>query len=255
MIIDTHIHLCDPVYDPDRGQILKRAKNAGVHKLINVGADIEEDRKIAEFAEACTDGIYISVGFHPHCATAFNDDVYNEIKDIVNRCRNIKAIGEIGLDYYKNESPKDIQAGVFERMLLLAKETGLPVAIHSREAYDDVYAILKRHGVEKKGVLHCFGVEYDIAKKFIDLGFAIGIGGVVTFKNAGVVKEAVKKIPLEHVVLETDAPYLAPQNFRGKRNEPAYLQYVVAEIAALKNMMPQEVERITTANAEKLFEI
>jgi len=253
MIIDTHIHLCDAMYDADRGEMLKRAKNAGVNKLINVGADMDENRRICEFSEVCTDGIYASIGLHPHYAGEFNDAVYREIKELADRCKCIKAVGEIGLDYYKNETPKEIQAGVFEHMLLLAKEKNLPVAIHSREAYDDAYAILKQHGPGKKGVLHCFGMDYDTAKKYIDLGYALGIGGVVTFKNAPVLKDAVRKIPLEHIVLETDAPYLAPQAHRGKRNEPSYLQYVVAEIAALKNIMPQEVERVTTENAERLF--
>ncbi|MCX7698483.1 MAG: TatD family hydrolase [Candidatus Goldbacteria bacterium] len=252
IIVETHVHICEPRYDVDRDEMLKRSFESGVKKLINIGADIEENKKVADFDR---DGIYKSIGLHPHYIDKFNEDVFNEIKGYIVNKKNIVAVGEIGLDYFKSPSSKENQILIFKKFLSVAKEYNLPVVIHSRDAHDDVYNILKEYNLEKKGVIHCFTGNFETAQKFIDIGYLIGIGGVITFPNAAILKDTVRKLPLEFMVLETDAPWLAPQQYRGKRNEPAYLKYIIEKIAEIKNISVDEVIINTTKNAEKIFNI
>jgi TatD DNase family protein len=252
IIVETHVHICEPRYDNDREEMLKRSFENGIKKMINIGADIEETRKVVDFEH---DGIFKSIGLHPHYIDKFDENLFNEIKGYIKNKKNIIAIGEIGLDYFKSPSSEEQQKKVFKKFLTLAKNNNLPVIIHSREAHMDVYEILKEYDIEKKGVIHCFTGDYETAKKFIDAGYFLGIGGVLTFPNAKVIKETVKRISIEHIVLETDAPWLAPQQQRGKRNEPLYLKYVIEEIARIKNMDENDVIEYTTNNAERIFDI
>lgn len=252
IIVETHVHICEPRYDVDREEILKRSFENGVKKLINIGADIEENRKVADFDR---EGVFKSIGLHPHYIDKFNDNIFNEITQLIRNTKNIIAIGEIGLDYYKSPSPKKSQIEVFKKFLSLAREYDLPVIIHSRDAHSDIYDILKEYNINRKGIIHCFTGEPETAQKFIDIGYFIGIGGVVTFPNAEILKDTVRKIPVEFMVLETDAPWLAPQQQRGKRNEPSYLKYIIKEIACIKNIGENEIIEQTTKNAEKIFKI
>ncbi len=252
IIVETHVHICEPRYDADREEMLKRSFENGIKKLINIGADIEENRRVVEFER---DGVFKSIGLHPHYIDKFSENVFNEIKGFIKNKKNIVAAGEIGLDYFKSPSSKENQTGVFRKFLAVAKEFYLPVIIHSRDAHSDIYGILKEYNIERKGVIHCFTGDFETAQKFIDIGYLIGIGGVVTFPNAKILKETVKKIPIENIVLETDAPWLAPQQQRGKRNEPAYLKYIIEEIAKIKNIDENVIIQQTTKNAEKIFNI
>lgn len=252
IIIETHVHICEPRYDTDREEMLKRSFENGIKKLINIGADIEENKRVAGFE---WEGVFKSIGLHPHYLNKFNDDVFNVIKGFIKNTKKIVAIGEIGLDYFKSPFPKERQVEVFRKFLTVAKEFNFPVIIHSRDAHNDIYNILKEYNIERKGIIHCFTGDFDTAKKFIDIGYLIGIGGVVTFPNAGLLKDTVKKLPIEFMVLETDAPWLAPQQQRGKRNEPAYLKYIIEEIAQIKNMDKNDIIEHTTKNAERIFNI
>jgi TatD DNase family protein len=252
IIIETHVHICEPRYDADREEMLSRSFENGIKKLINIGADIEEGKKVAAFDR---EGVFKSIGLHPHYIEKCSEDVFNEIKARIKNCKNIVAIGEIGLDFFKSPTSKEKQTEVFKKFLTVARDFNLPVIIHSREAHNEVYEILKEFNIEKKGVIHCFTGDLNTAKKFIDIGYFLGIGGVITFPNAKILKDTVKEISIDFVVLETDAPWLAPQQQRGKRNEPMYLKYVISEIAKLKNVNEDEIIETTTKNAEKLFNI
>jgi TatD DNase family protein len=195
------------------------------------------------------------VGLHPHYASEYSEAFYEEIRGYLKSKKNIIAIGEIGMDYFKSPVPKDVQEKVFRKFLGLAKEAGLPVVIHSREAFEDVFKILKEFNIERRGTIHCFTGDTETAKRFTGEGYVLGIGGVITFPNVGVLKQTVAQLPLDAIVLETDAPWLAPQQVRGKRNEPAFLRHIVSAIAGLKGVTEQEVERVTTENAGKVFGI
>jgi TatD DNase family protein len=252
MIIDTHIHICDERYDSDREEMLLSAALNGVKKFINIGAEINENKRVINYQK---EGVYKAIGLHPHYIQQLNDNEFLEIKGYLKNTKDIVAIGEIGLDFYKNETPAEKQEEVFKKFLQLSKEFDLPVIIHSREAHNEVFNLLKEFNINKKGVIHCFTGDTETAKKFIDIGYYLGIGGVVTFPNAKVLKETVKNISLDFLVLETDAPYLAPQQQRGKRNESAYLKYIIDEISILKNVDVKEIEEKTSHNAEKLFNL
>lgn len=252
MIVETHVHLCDEKYDADRAEVLKRANDAGVVKFLNIGAELKEVRLIAGLEIV---NVYKAMGLHPHNAHEFTNEVYDEIKGYFKAQKNAVAVGEIGLDYYKSTTPKELQEKVFRAFLDMAKELDLPVAIHSREAFDNVYAILKEYNIRKRGVIHCFTGDALNAKRFTQMGYMLGIGGVITYPNAETLRNAIADIPLEWLVLETDAPWLAPQTERGKRNEPAYLGHIAQALARVKNVSVEEVENVTTENAENLFNI
>lgn len=252
MIVETHVHLCDAKYDADREEMIKRAEAAGVVKFVNVSAELAEARRAAVYDRP---GVYKALGLHPHNAHEYSDDVFDEIKGLFKTQKNAVAVGEIGLDYFKSTTPADLQKKVFRKFLDLAKELDLPVLIHSREAHTDTYNILKEFDLKKRGIIHCFTGDIETAEKFTGDGYAIGIGGVITFPNAGVLRAAVARLPLENMVLETDAPWLAPQQVRGKRNESAFLRYIVAAIAGIKGVTEREVEEVTAGNACKIFNI
>ncbi|MBC7087836.1 MAG: TatD family hydrolase [Tissierellales bacterium] len=254
MFIDSHAHLDDERFDLDRQNVIKDLKSNQVDLVINIGADIESSISTVKLAEDY-ENIYASVGVHPHSVSELIGVGLNEIENLAKR-KKVVAIGEIGLDYYYENSPKDIQKEYFIEQIRLAKKLDLPIVIHSREAVKDTLDIIKSEKSSNlRGVMHCFSSSVEIAKEYIKLGFYIAIGGVVTFKNARVTKEVAQFIPLENLLIETDCPYLAPEPFRGKRNEPKYIKYTAEEIAKIKEIDLEEIAYSTSANAKKLFGI
>ncbi len=254
MIFDTHAHYDDSVYDKDREELFQTMCSEGVGIITNIGADIESTKRAIKLSESY-DFIYAAAGVHP-------SEVYSlEEADIdflrrATKSPKVVAIGEIGLDYHYEDTVREIQKKWFVCQLELAKETKLPVVIHSRDAAQDTLDIMKaEHAEESGGVIHCFSYGWDMAKIYLDMGFYLGIGGVVTFKNAKKLKEIVQKAPMERLVLETDAPYLAPEPYRGKRNASHYLKYVAEEIASLRDMTAEEVIRVTEENGRRMYGI
>lgn len=253
---DSHTHLDFPQFDGDREQVIARAQEAGITRMINVGAGLLSSERSVELAERypC---IYASVGIHPHEADTLNDASFAALRTLAARPR-VVAIGEIGLDYYRNLSPREDQKDALERQLDLAESLGLPVIIHDRDAHDDVMAALQRRvggGRALRGVLHCFSGDLSMALKVIEMGLYISVGGPVTFKNARKLPEIVQSIPITRLLLETDCPYLAPHPYRGQRNEPAYVFLVAQTVAALRNVSTAEVQRVTTQNVQDLFDL
>lgn len=262
--IDTHCHLEMDEFNPDREIVIQRAIEAGIEAIITIGSDMKGNKGALEISQKY-DFIYCSVGIHPHDAKDFNEEIYNQIKDMAirhkihnlspeNRKNKVVAIGEIGLDYHYDNSPRDIQRKVFLKQLLLAKEINLPVVIHSREAKSDTLSIMKESGVTN-GVLHCFSGDIDMAEKAMAMGFHISIAGPVTFKNAKKLHEVARIIPDDFLLIETDAPYLTPEPYRGRRNEPAFILQTAKKIAELRDLHIEDVARITTLNAKRLFNI
>ncbi|WP_020620814.1 TatD family hydrolase [Paenibacillus daejeonensis] len=254
MIIDTHTHLDAHAFDEDREAIIRRAREAGVDRMINIGFNRETIPTTIELAETY-DFIYAAVGWHPV------DSIHMKPEDlewIASLCTHEKvvAIGEIGLDYHWDTSPKDVQQRVFRQQIGLAREVGKPIVIHNRDAHEDIVNILKEERAEEVGgVMHCFSGSWETARQCLDLGFYISLGGPVTFKNARVPKEVLKHVPLDRLLIETDCPYLAPHPNRGKRNEPSYVRYVAEAAAEMKGKSLEEISRITTENAEKCFRL
>lgn len=252
-LIDTHCHLEMDVFDNDREEVIKRAKDSGIEAIITISSDFESNLKGVELS--CKyDFIYSSIGIHPHDAKDFSEDIFNKIKALREKTKKIVAIGEIGLDYHYDNSPRNIQRDVFIKQLKYANEVDFPVIIHSRDAKNDTLNIVKDSFI-KRGVFHCFSGDMDMAEKVISMGFFISIAGPVTFKNARRLREIVKIIPDEHLLIETDAPYLTPEPLRGKRNEPSYLFYTAKTIAEIRGISLEDLSRITTLNAKRLFGI
>ncbi|HEA47150.1 MAG TPA: YchF/TatD family DNA exonuclease [bacterium] len=252
MLIDTHIHLDDPCYGKDRDAVIARAREEGVDYLIVVASDLESSKKCVKLAEEF-DSLYATVGIHPHEAKTADKDTYLRLKELA-KCKKVVAIGEIGLDYHYNHSPKEVQREVFRNQIRLAKKLTLPIIIHHREALPDVIEIVKQEKI-KEGVFHCFSGSLEEAEEVISLGFYVSIAGPVTFKNAKRLQELVKELPLDKLLIETDGPYLSPHPFRGKRNESAYLKYIAEKIAELRNLTLEEIAQKTTENAKKLFRL
>ena len=262
-LIDTHCHLEMDQYGPDREAVIQRARDAGLEAMLTIGSDLKGNIGGLELSRKY-DFIYSSVGFHPHDAKDFTEEVFQQIKNWAAKYKiqnlhakhlpKVVAIGEIGLDYHYDNSPREVQRAVFLKQLQLAKETDLPVIIHSREAKQDTLDIIRESGVAK-GVLHCFSGDMDMARQAMAMGFYISIAGPVTFKKAGNLHEAARAIPDDFLLIETDAPYLAPEPFRGRRNEPAYLLHTAKAIAELRGITLEDVARITTLNAKRLFSI
>lgn len=254
MFIDTHVHLNADQYDDDLKEVIERALQNNVTKMIVIGFD----RKTIERAMALIeeyDFLYAVVGWHPVDAVDCTDEDLKWIEELSSHPK-VVGIGETGLDYHWDKSPKEVQQEVFRKQIQLAKKVGLPIIIHNREATADVLKILKEEdAAEVGGVMHCFGGSVETAQESIDMNFMISLGGPVTFKNAKKPKEVAAQIPLQHLLIETDAPYLAPHPYRGKRNEPSYVTLVAEEIARLKDLPVEEVAKITTQNAEKFFKL
>jgi len=254
MLIDSHAHLDDKRFDDDRNEIIKNLESNGVQLVINPGADIPSSIKSLSLAEEYLN-IYAAVGVHPHEVQAMD---HNSIETLRSLAKNNKvvAIGEIGLDYYYDFSPRDLQKKWFREQIRLAKELKLPIIVHDRDAHEDIYNIIKEELDDNlTGVLHCYSGNIQMAREYIKMGFYLSFGGPVTFKNAKTPKEVVKEIPLSSLLIETDSPYLTPEPHRGKRNEPLYVRHVATTIAYLKEISYEEVVKRTGENTKKLFKI
>lgn len=254
MIIDTHIHLDDKQYDEDITEVIERAYNAGIKYFINPAGNIDSCMKIAALSETYKEIIPV-LGIHPHDASSFNIENEAKLKELI-KFFTPPAVGEIGLDYHYDFSPRDIQKEVFCKMLAISKECKLPVIIHCREAFDDMFEILEQEKrFEYVGVFHCFSGNIENAKKCLEMGFYLGITGVITFNKVIELKEIVKYAPIDKLLIETDGPYLSPIPHRGKRNESAYLDYIIDEISKIKGIKRSNVIDKTTQNAIKLFSL
>ena len=253
-LIDTHAHLDLPEFNGDLDDAIQRAQKAGIEKIITVGIGIRECKKALKIADSYP-FIYAAVGIHPHNAKELDLKALEFLEShSVNR--KVVAIGEMGLDFYRNLSPKEDQIRCFRAQLDLANSLKLPVIIHDREAHQETLSVLREeNGARAGGVVHCFSGDIKMAYSCMDMGLYISIPGTITFKNAKTVHDVVKKVPLESLLIETDAPFLAPVPYRGKRNEPAYVKMVAEKIADIKKVPLDEVARTTTLNAKKLFPI
>ncbi len=254
MIFETHAHYDDDRFDDDREAVLADAEAKGICPIINVGASIESTKTTLELARTHKN-IYAAVGVHPSDVDGLNEQTFAWLREQTGWKKTV-AVGEIGLDYYweKNEEAQRDQRCWFARQLALAREAELPVIIHSRDAAADTIQVMREcHAEEIPGVIHCYSYSKELALEFVKMGYYIGVGGVVTFKNAKKLAETVEAVPMERILLETDCPYMAPEPFRGKRNDSRNIPYVIAKIAQIRGMSPKEVERITEENAYRLF--
>lgn len=252
MYFDSHAHYDDEKFDLDRVELLDSLKEKGVSYVVNAAADMSSAETSIKLAQAYN-FIYAAVGVHPHDAENMKDSDLITLKEMSEH-KKVVAIGEIGLDYYYDFSPKEAQRKWFIEQLKLAKQLDLPVIIHSRDACQETFEIIRESGI-KNGVIHCFSGSKEMAQEYVKRGFYIGIGGSLTFKNAKKTVEVVETISIDNIVIETDAPYLTPVPHRGKRNDSSYLSYVVEKIAEIKNMSAEDVARITMKNAKDLFGI
>ena len=253
MIFDTHAHYDDEAFDEDRDQLLSSMKDGGVGCIVNVCASAGGFGGTLELMKAYP-FVYGTVGVHPDDAGIMTQDTLDEIRRL-SHMEKMVAIGEIGLDYYWDNEPREVQKKWFIRQLELARELDLPVLIHSREAAADTMEIMKEHAKGLSGVIHCYSYSKEMAQEYIKMGFYIGVGGVVTFKNAKKLKEVVENIPLTSIVLETDCPYMAPEPNRGKRNNSAYIRYVAEKIAELKGITYEEVVEQTEKSARDMYRL
>ena len=256
-LTDTHTHLQLNEYSNDRDRVIRRAKEAGVLRMIVVGFDMATSRAAIQLAQRY-EGLYASVGIHPHEARNFTDKTIDRLRDLA-RSYKVVAIGEIGLDYYRDLSPRDRQGYAFERQLELANELDLPVIIHNRRANKDMIITLERYvniyGVNLRGVMHCFSGDWGFAKRCLDVGFYISIAGPVTYPNSDVLREVAAKVPLDRLLIETDCPWLPPQHKRGRRNEPAYVRFIARRIADLRGIPLSQLAEATSRNAAELFKL
>lgn len=253
-IFDTHAHYDDEDFDADRYELLESMKEHGVGTIVNIGASMRSCKTTLALAEKYP-FVYGALGVHPSdCGTMTEEDIQWIKANAANE--KIVAIGEIGLDYYWDNVERDVQKKWFVRQLEIAKETGLPVIIHSREAAQDTLEIMKaEHKDTTGGVIHCFSYGVEMAREYLNMDYFIGVGGVLTFKNGKKLKEVVEYAPMDKLVLETDCPYLAPVPYRGKRNSSLYLTHVVEEMAAIKGMSVEDVIRVTAENAKRLYRL
>ena len=253
MIFDTHAHYDSQQFDEDREELLLSMEANGVGTIVNSGASWDSVTEVVELAQKYP-FMYAAVGVHPDEVGALDDERFEYMKT---QCKKDKvvAVGEIGLDYYWDNESHDVQKKWFIKQLELARELDLPVIIHSRDAAADTLEIMKEYGQGLRGVIHCFSYSIELAREYVKMGYHIGIGGVVTFKNGRKLKEIAAEIPLDRILLETDCPYLAPVPFRGKRNDSHYISYVAQEIAELKGISYEEVVAQTEKNGKELFQI
>jgi TatD DNase family protein len=257
-LADTHCHLTLPIFDQDRQQILTRAKDTGVSRLLVPGLDLPSSRRAVELSQQYPE-VYAAVGIHPHNAKTWNHSTTHELRELA-RSPKVVAVGEIGLDYYRNLSPPEVQRCAFQGQLDLALELELPVVIHNRNAIDDLMGFLETWSkklppslISRAGVLHANSADLEMVRKVIEAGFYIGVAGPITYRNAENLRQVTAQLPLDRVLLETDAPYLTPHPKRGKRNEPAYLQLIAQQSAKLFEVSINTIAATTSQNATKLF--
>ena len=252
MFVDTHAHLQWSSFDGDREEVIVRARKAGVENIVNIGFDIDGSRKAIDLAEKHK-GLWATVGIHPHQASQFNDGILGTLRKLCENPR-VVAVGEIGLDYYRNLSPRGAQREAFRAQLLLATELKLPVVIHDRDAHIEILDILSEFKGKTRGVMHYFSGDRKMAEKCIKSGFYISFAGPVTFPHSSSQHEIAKRIDLNRMLLETDSPWLAPQNARGKRNEPAFIPFIAKKVASLRGIPLNELAEATTQNAKRIFQ-
>ena len=251
MFFNTHTHLNSEQLYEQRDEYIKKAIDNGVSQLVVAGYDLESSKKAVSIAHEYP-FIYATVGISPNDCKNTTDEDLSEIEELLKDSK-VVALGEIGLDYYWDEAPRDKQKDVFVKQIHLAKNLNKPIVIHSRDAYEETYDILK--DAKHFGIMHCYSGSLEMARRYIEIGFEISLAGPVTFKNAKVPKSVAQNIDINHLMIETDCPYLTPHPFRGKQNEPANVVYIANEIANLKNMNIDDVGRITSFNARKIFGI
>ena len=252
MLFDTHAHLNDPAFDPDREELMNGLAEKGVGYVMNAGCSLESSRDIVKMTQQYS-WLYGSVGSHPDSADEVNEEVIEEYRKLC-RHEKIKAIGEIGLDYYYEDIPREIQKNAFRMQMQLAKELDMPVIVHEREAHDDGMRIVKEFP-KVTGVFHCYSGSAEMARQLVNMGWYIGFTGVLTFKNARKAVETAASIPLERIVIETDCPFMAPEPYRGKRNDPGYLIKMAEQLAEIRGITTEEAIAATTANAKRLYRI
>ncbi len=253
MLFDTHAHMDDRAFDPDRGELLAALPERGIGLLMNPGCSLESSRNACALAREYP-YIYAAVGSHPDAADEVCDGVLEEYRMLCKQNPKVKAIGEIGLDYHYEDIPRQLQCKAFEAQMALAQELDLPVIVHEREAHGDGMDIV-RSFPKVKGVFHCYSGSPEMALQLVELGWYIGFTGVLTFKNARRAVETAAAIPLERIVLETDCPYMAPTPFRGKRNDPGYLYRMAQELAQIRGLSPEQIHQITFENGKRLYRI
>jgi len=251
-LVDTHAHVDMGHYDGDRDKVIRRATDEGIG-FINMGLNIPSSKESVDLAESYK-GVYAGVGFHPHEADSFDSSSPATLRKL-SRSDSVVAIGEIGLDYYRDNSPREDQREAFRSQLEVACELGLPVSIHNRSSTEDLLRLLKERDELPEGVTHSFFGNYELGMEFIELGLYLGLSGPLTFSGEEDLRSSVKRFPLDRLVLETDCPFLTPEPYRGKRNEPSYVSCVAKEVANIRGISVREVEERTTANARRLFDL
>jgi TatD DNase family protein len=260
MLIDSHAHIDLPNFDKDREQVFARARQGGVRVVVNIGLDLESSRASLEMARQYDD-VFSTVGFHPHEASELKDDDLKVLAEMA-KDEKVVAVGEIGLDFYRNLSPRKSQEEAFRKQLDLAVELGLPVVVHCRQAHKEVFNILSgwvratlSAGRLRRGVIHCFSGDIELAQRYIEIGFYISLAGSVTYPSAGELVQVAREIPLDRLLLETDAPFLAPQAYRGKRNEPAYIALIAEKVAQVREVPREVVAGAAAKNTISLFRL
>ncbi|MDD4334738.1 MAG: TatD family hydrolase [Desulfotomaculaceae bacterium] len=253
-VFDTHAHLNDKAYDADRDEMIQRARQAGITLIVNIGFNLTSSRESIDLADSY-DLIYASVGIHPHDAAEAGPGYLLELQKMA-RHPKVVAIGEIGLDYFRDLSPRPVQRKVFLEQMALAKKLQKPIIIHDRDAHGDMMDILRKEKLGPAGgVMHCYSGSWEMARELLAMGFYLSIAGPVTFPNASKSKEVAAKVPADRLLIETDAPYLAPMPYRGRRNEPAHILYTAAEIARLRGIKKEDLVQMCAENGRKLFRI
>ena len=253
MLFDTHAHMNDPAFDADREEILENLPANGVGFMLNAGCSLESSRDCVAMAEKYGH-IFASVGSHPDSADEVNEEVIEEYKKLCQLHPKVRAIGEIGLDYYYEDIPRETQKRAFILQMELARELKMPVIIHERDAHQDGMDIVRQFP-DVKGVFHCYSGSAEMARQLVNMGWYIGFTGVLTFKNARKAVETATSIPLDRIVIETDCPFMSPEPFRGRRNDPTRVRFVAEKLAELRGISAEEAIAITTANAKKLYRI
>jgi TatD DNase family protein len=254
LLFDTHCHIDEDRFDEDRYQVLQRMRENGVGSCVCVGSDMETSRRSMTFAEKTPD-VYAAVGIHPHEAKYYKPENIETLKGWLLNPK-VKALGEIGLDYYYDHSPRDVQRDVCAAQITLGYEENMPVIFHVRDAHGDMLDIMHaQRGKLPRGILHCYSGSWECAKEYLKMGFYLSIAGPVTFKKAPIQWEVAQNVPLDRLLIETDSPYLAPEPMRGRRNEPAFVRYVAEKIAALRNIGLEELAAATTQNAKDIYRI
>lgn len=252
MLVDSHTHIDMRLYNRDRGQVLERAREAGVAAVVDVGCDLDSSRAAIRLAAQYSE-VFAALGFHPHSAAKMRDGDQERLSELAQHPK-VVAIGEIGLDFYRNLSPREVQVEAFKRQLALARRLKLPVIVHCRDAQEEVLSILTEwaYGANQSlGVLHCFSGDRELGQRYIEMGFFLSIAGPITYSSS----EIARNLPLDKLLIETDCPFLTPQPHRGKRNEPSYLSFVVAKIGEISGVPSDVVAEHTTANAIQLFRL